>query len=214
MGTKGLDELLSGIHDDDSYLGQVKTVFGLYSRFRPYVKQAPLLPWRHPAIDVRGSRTHPDSREKPRESGPDDLVSQTVYIDAQDLFSQLETRTTLGKKNFEGSVLTNFLAINKGTIRVWRHWLSDHCESKTWSDGESIAVHHEGPACTSDETEAHRPKDPRVLWLNTGDQNMGLKIRVKEREWHHTNPATMPSDVDAAVSYRVEFEGECSEMCW
>jgi len=95
-----------------------------------------------------------------------------------------------------------------------RSVIEDHCESKTWSDGESIAVHHEGPACTSDETEAHRPKDPRVLWLNTGDQNMGLKIRVKEREWHHTNPATMPSDVDAAVSYRVEFEGECSEMCW
>lgn len=219
LGTQGLQELLSNIYDDASYVGQIKTMFGLYSRFRPWKEEPPFrLVWRHPAVDVVGSRTHPDSVMATSAHGGD-IVSEIVSIDASDLFSQLQTRTYLAKRDSNHGVFAAILGINKGTIRVWRHWLSDHCESKNWTDGEPIAVHHETPGSSSSDVRGRSDsvtgiacpsKDPKVLWLNTGDQNLGVKMRVKERQWRQGNPMLFSSEVEVPVSYRVEFEGRCS----
>lgn len=217
IGTDGLEDLLSGIYDDESHVGQIKTMFGLYSRFRPVIKQPKFrIIWRNPAGDVRGSRTHPDSVLANPEPDPNALISETVSIDAHDLFSQLETRAYLGKRESSHGILAAILGINKGTIRVWRHWLSDHCESKNWTDGEPIVVHHDTPSSSSSAGRARSDsvtgyccptKDPKVLWLNTGDSNLGVKMSVKERQWRRNNPALNPSDVESPISYRVEFEG-------
>lgn len=167
---------------------------------------------------MRGSRTHPDSVLASSAHGLE-VVSELVSIDASDLFSQLQTRAYLGRREQTHGILNAILGLNKGTIRVWRHWLADHCESKNWTDGEPIVIHHDTPSSSSgdgrtrsDSVAGHDcpSKDPKILWLNTGDQNFGMKMRVKERQWRRINPLLHSSDVDVPVSYRVQFEGRSS----
>ena len=221
LGTDGLQDLMSAIQDKDNYVGQIKTMFRLYSRFRPQRRDpGTRIAWRHPAIDIPGSRTYRDP-DSPSPLLPSDVVSETINVDAQDLFSQLSTLAYLGKREPRQGLLYSIQEVSEGTMRVWRDWLSRQCESKKWTDGEPIAVHHDGPinsrARADSVTDRVDPaKDPAILWLNTRDDNLGIKLRVRERKLRKNNmPVLYSSDIDLPVSYQVEFEGETEQahMC-
>jgi hypothetical protein len=146
-------------------------------------------------------------------------VSETVTVDAHDLFSQLTALAYLGKREPVRNHLCSTHSVTEGTIRVWRDWLSRQCESKKWTDGEPVVIHHDLPSSSpssgkgkarSDSVTGRMDptKDPSVLWINTRDQSVGIKFRVKERKWRRANPILYESDVEVAVCYIVEFEGE------
>jgi hypothetical protein len=215
LPAEGLQELASAVCDGSKPLGQVKQAFGVYSRFRPQHHEVQLgnMQWRVPG-DIPGSRTHPSSNPAPPVPGPKDVVSQLVTVDAHDLFSQLSTLAFLGKRGPHG-LLASIQEVSQGHIRVWRQWLSKQCETKKWSDGESIAVYHDAPIATT--TSKARSDsvtgcidtrhDPKVLWLNTRDENVGIKFKVRERRWRRNAPVLFSSEEEVPVSYIVEFEG-------
>ena len=186
LGTDGLQELLVEDVAEMTCMGKVRKLGELYSCFRPQRNEPEFrLPMRHPAGDVPGSRTHPDTDAAPGPSMPpdNDVVSEMVTVDAQDLFTQLTTLVYLGKREPRRGMLFSIQEVSEGTIRVWRKWLADQCESKRWTDGEAVPVHHErvGSTVPSDmradgTTSSLQPtKDPSILWTHTLDYNVGIK---------------------------------------
>lgn len=228
LGTPGLGDLLK---DEDGgegmqCVGKVKRMGELYSRFRPQRKEPDMLaPARHPAGDVPGSRTWAVSNQVPQATDGD-KVTEIVTVDAQDLFSQLTTLAYLGKREPRRGLLSSMLEVCEGTIRVWRNWLSEQCETKKFTDGTPVAIHHETPDShktlgkgdSKVEDVAGKFYDPvknnSVLWINTRDNSVGVKFRVKEKKWRRTveMPILFESDVEVAVSYEVEFEGTCRAL--
>ena len=52
-------------------------------------------------------------------------------------------------------------------------------------------------------------KDSQVLWINTRGEDVGIKFKVKRQKQRATNlPLMYSSDIELAVSYVIEFEGE------
>jgi hypothetical protein len=48
-----------------------------------------------------------------------------------------------------------------------------------------------------------------VLWINTRGEDVGIKFKVKRQQQRATNlPLMYSSDIELAVSYVIEFEGE------
>ena len=195
----------------------------MYSHFRPQRKEPDLFarPRRHPAVDIPGSRTWAVSNQVPQ-AQDNERVTETVTVDAHDLFSQLSTSVYLGRREPRRGLLDSIQNVSEGTIRVWRNWLSEQCETKTFSDGTPVTVHHDSsskrdrkepvvPSDLSDTLEDPR-KDGSILWVNTRDDNVGTKFKVKEKKWRRTTamPILFESDVEVAVSYEVEFEGRSS----
>ena len=222
LATEGLQNLLDGIHDDECYLGQVQQVFGLYTRFKPQ-RRAPETTFRRWVVpgDIPGSRTYQSSNAPQPPVDPNESVSQVVTIDAHEIFSQLSTLAYLDKREFTLGPIFNRQQVSEGHIRIWRNWLSDQCESKRWTDGEPIAGYHDLPTSpiVKGKTRADRAigclppsKDPSILWVDSRDENVGIKFRVKERIWRRNAPISYSSDVECAVSYRVELEGTAYQM--
>ena len=151
----------------------------------------------------------------------EEIVTESVTVDAHDLFSQLTTQAYLGKRESTRGFLFSIQEVSEGTIRVWRDWLARQCESKKWTDGDTVIVHHDTPVVPavgkgkgrSDSVTGYEDptKDPRILWVNTRDDNVGIRFRVLERTWKRDRPLLYSSDVEVAVSYQVEFEGEYLE---
>ena len=227
LGTDGLDELAADVMRDDAKpVGQVKRMGELYSRFRPQrTEPAVDVPVKHPAGDVAGSRYSDSSfvaaAASEMEEDENENVRETVTVDAHDLFSQLTTLAYLGKREPRRGLLFSIQEVSEGTIRVWRKWLAEQCESKTWTDGEPVVLHHDSfqaPSSTNSgkgkagaesiTNTGDMTKDPSILWVNTRDDNVGIKFRVKEKKWRPTNtPLLYSSETEVTVSYEVEFEG-------
>ncbi|KAI7306401.1 hypothetical protein KC315_g14266 [Hortaea werneckii] len=220
-GTPGLRDIPQTNESDEreQYVGKIKKMGEMYSRFRPQRKEPDLFarPRRHPAVDIPGSRTWAVSNQVPQ-AQDGDRVTETVTVDAHDLFSQLSTSVYLGRREPRRGLLDSIQNVSEGTIRVWRNWLSEQCETKTFSDGTPVTVHHDSsskrdrkelmvPGSLSDTLEDPR-KDGSILWVNTRDDNVGIKFKVKEKKWRRTTamPILFESDVEVAVSYEVEFE--------
>ncbi|KAF2774323.1 hypothetical protein EJ03DRAFT_303851 [Teratosphaeria nubilosa] len=224
LGTHGLQELYDDINRSfedtegaEKQIGQVRRIGELYSRFRPQKKEPPARGRFVPPGDIPGSRTHPSNCAIPEApTVGDEVVSKTVTVDAHDLFSQLSTQAYLGKKETSRGYLISIQGVTEGTIRVWRDWLSKHSETKVFSDGEPVVIHRDPPispqpesAAGSSAAEVVGPlKDPTVLWVNTRDQSVGVKFRVKQKQWKMANPVLFESENEVAVSYLVEFEPE------
>ncbi|KAH9826149.1 f-box domain-containing protein [Teratosphaeria destructans] len=222
LGTPGLQELYDDINrpfEDDEratrQVGQVRRVGELYSRFRPQKKEPPARGRFVPPGDIPGSRTHPSSYVTPETTtAEDEVVSKTVTVDAHDLFSQLSTQAYLGKKETSRGYLISIQEVTEGTVRVWRDWLSKHSETNVFSDGEPVVIHRDAPLGPQPESTAGRSaattvsplRDPTVLWVNTRDQSVGVKFRVRQKQWKMANPVLFESENEVAVSYLVEFE--------
>lgn len=215
LGTDGLEYLSPDSDAEESYVGRLKNISGIYTRFKPRRQESDFrVKYRHPAGDVPGSRTYQDpstSSTQTEGSDPGEAVTETVTVDAHDLFSQLTAQVYLG------NLLFSIQKVSEGTIRVWRHWLSRNCESKSWTDGEAVVVHHEPPISSPTAKGKARAdsvvgmidprKDPSVLWINTSGENVGMRFKVKERKSRRNAPVLFASEEEVAVSYAVEFEG-------
>lgn len=221
LGTDGLDDLLSDIYDEHKYVGQIKRLGSMYSRFRPQKHEPDFrVSVRHPAGDIPGSRTYRDPNGAAAvPSDEDEIVRDTVTVDAHDLFSQLMTVAYLGKREWTKGLLISLQEIAEGTIRVWRDWLSKHCESRSFSDQSTVTIQQgtsaaKGKTRSDSVTDVHDPsQDPRVLWVNTRGNDVGVKFKVKRQKQRTTNmPLLFSSDVEVSVSYVVEFEGKLSPL--
>ncbi|KAK1069508.1 hypothetical protein LTR12_004555 [Friedmanniomyces endolithicus] len=220
LGTDGLPELLARFNGQESSVEPVKKAGSLYTSFRPQrtepdVRTAvTLLPG-----DIPGSRTFQTAVAAVNSIAglsAEEIVTESVTVDAHDLFSQLTTQAYLGKRESTRGFLFSIQEVSEGTIRVWRDWLARQCESKKWTDGDTVIVHHETPVVPvidkgkgrSDSVTGYEDptKDPRILWVNTRDDNVGIRFRVLERTWKRDRPLLYSSDVEVAVSYQVEFE--------
>jgi hypothetical protein len=147
---------------------------------------------------------------------PANAVTRTISVDAHDLFSQLSTVGYLARREPTRGLLSSIQEVCDGTVRVWRDWLSRQCETKRWTDGEPIAVHHDDQD-TASASEQRLPKvatsyvdprkDPSILWINTVREQVGIKFRVKEQKWRRDNPVIFTSEAEMPVSYHVELEG-------
>ncbi|EME44067.1 hypothetical protein DOTSEDRAFT_131105 [Dothistroma septosporum NZE10] len=219
LGTGGLEELVSDIQEHGGQVGHIGLMSELYTRFRPVNKSPDFrtVPRPHLAGDVPGSATFmtPEARAAAWKGDGSDAVTRTIAIDANFLFSQLETVSYLGKREATRGLLFSIQEVCDGTIRVWRDWLSKNCESKRWSNGEPIAVHHDGQdleatgkgrSASVASVYGDPRKDPRILWINSGVECVGIKFRVKEQKWQRDNPVLFASESEVPISYHVELE--------
>ncbi|CAK1363801.1 hypothetical protein CB0940_04196 [Cercospora beticola] len=215
LGTGDMQDLSNDIEQGNKQVGIIGRMGRLRSRFRPVTKEPDWLsiPRPHPAGDIPGSRTYVPAEAaaaKLRDAG--NAVTRTIGIDADCLFSQLETFAFLGRREGTLGIMCNIVEVCRGTIRVWREWLSKQCESKQWTDGEQIAIIHEDDAgnrkarseSISYISDPH--KDSSILWLNTGAYESGIKFRVKEQKWRRDQPLFASSSYEIPVSYVVELE--------
>jgi hypothetical protein len=216
LGTEGLDSLLSDIQDEKQYLGQVKKFGTLFTRFRPESNEPEFkVKQRHPAGDVPGSRTYQDTTIRPADLDKDNVVRDIVNVDAHELFSQLTTVAYLGRRESTRGLLCSLQEVAEGTIRVWRDWLSRHCESRSFTDNSMVVIHH-GSESSDQEARSDSvtgtgdpKKNSQVLWINTRGEDVGIKFKVKRQKQRATNlPLMYTSDIELAVSYVIEFEGK------
>ncbi|KAF2718623.1 hypothetical protein K431DRAFT_287508 [Polychaeton citri CBS 116435] len=218
IGTEGLNEIINDIHNDENYVGQLARLGAMYSRFRPQQKEPdPSRGARNFAGDIPGSRTWkpPNSVQPISRVDLNDNVTATVTVDANDLFCQLTTSAFLGKRESTRGLLAFIQGISDGTIRVWRNWLAEQCESRTFSGGGKVAVEEARHGSSSGRKRradsiagvTDPKKDASILWINTRDDNVGIKFRVLERKVRDSNtPILFESDIEMAASYLVEYE--------
>lgn len=52
-----------------------------------------------------------------------------------------------------------------------------------------------------------------MLWINTRGEDVGIKFKVKRQKQRATNlPLMYSSDIELAVSYVIDFEGEYCDI--
>lgn len=97
-------------------------------------------------------------------------------------------------------------------MRVWRDWLSKQCASRTFSDHSAVIVQHGDTVSLSGkaaEESQDISKDSSVLWVSTMDKDLGLRLKVMyKRRTASALPLMYSNDIEVAVSYVVEFQGE------
>lgn len=218
LGTAGLETALDGVAGNGTYeVGKIANLCALYSRFRPQHKEPERrASVRHRAGDIPGSRTYPSTAVSSTQTldAETRLVSDTVSLDAHELFSQLCTVTNLVKMGPKRGLLLSIVEVGDGTIRVWRDWLAKQAEARVGliDTGEPVIG-----GSGSFQSEADPTNDPSILWVNNSDNAVGIKFRVRKHQWRRDNPILFSSEEEVAVSYQVEFEGtfpasQCSPL--
>lgn len=128
-----------------------------------------------------------------------DLVSQTINLDVNELFSQLCVSANLVKVGPRRGVFLSCIDIlRKTTPRIWRNWLAENADEKAESSS------------TSDLRPTELPDDlngERIIWVDT-NKNVGIRVRVQERGWRRHIPVLVRKDEDQAVSYSLFLEGK------
>lgn len=196
--------MIYAIADDPASEGTLRK---LYSHFRPTRKDpGPSIIRSHPAGDIPGSRTT-EAAELRKQIREAEVVKQTVSLEAHELFSQLCISAGLvqiGPRR--GVFISNVDAVEKKTFRIWRHWLAGM--AKRAEDGTKNALDTFKRKHSEDLIENNNDEE-QMVWV---DQNKiaGLKVRVRERKWRRDTPILVFKDEDEAVSYSLEFEGQCS----
>jgi len=219
LGTPGLQELVREVQDAGGTIGHLGRMSELYSRFRPVNKEPDFrsVPRPHPAGDIPGSNTYLSMEERSAAWKPytEEPVTRSIHVDADTLFSQLETFAYLGRRESTRGLLCSIQDVCEGIIRVWREWLARQCEIKHWTDGEPVTILRDDDnlATGKGKQRAHcmsemlAPRqDKSVLWLNTKGEHVGIKFRVKEKKWRRETPVLVEREADLPVSYIVELE--------
>ncbi|KAL9043324.1 MAG: hypothetical protein Q9214_003485 [Letrouitia sp. 1 TL-2023] len=206
LGTPGLDDDEKGetIVSSNSKLEKIKEnkrIRDLYSRFKPRRADADLCLVRgRPAGDMPGSRTSPNDQgsRNSKQAERVNLVTQSLSLDAHELFSQLSVTAALVRLGPRWGIFLSLTDIvEKKTLRVWRDWLARRSEAYEIS-GRSSTVGK--PEIIDDGSDS-------ILWASPS-KTLGLKVRVKEQKWRRDHPVLVHKDEDQAVSYLLELEGK------
>ncbi|KAK2626388.1 hypothetical protein QTJ16_004650 [Diplocarpon rosae] len=149
----------------------------LYSHFRPL----------KPSSDYTLTRTHPAGGTFKIPNGlvdrHDEFVCQNIHLESHELFSQLQTITSLVKVGPRRGLFLSSVNISEDILRIWRPWLAARAGS---SAGEADLEGREG-----------------LLWVDR-QKNVGLRVGVVERE--ETTAVLVGTDEDAPVSYTLQYE--------
>ena len=184
LGTPGLSDDVEGqgtFYEAADKPAAGGTLRKLYSRFRPTRKdQGPEVILSHPAGDIPGSRTS-EGAESSRRVRQAEVVSQTVTLEAHELFTQLcfsAGLVQLGPRR--GVFLSHVDIVEKKYFRIRREWLAEKAKSGGNKD--------------------------ELVWVEPNELS-GLKVKTKERKWRRDTPILLHRDEDVAVSYSLELEG-------
>ncbi|KAJ5753514.1 uncharacterized protein N7511_007667 [Penicillium nucicola] len=216
LGTDGLSERHDGkgsLYENVDTAHQLSRVTGLYSRFRPEVctpdeqsrkagsygvRLAPS-PGRMLLLSGMAGFIRADMNRGG--DGDDGAVMREVMLDGFEDFSQLCVVANLVQVLPGTSLLLSALTIEDGVVRLWRDWLLR--QSLKWKAATERAKEEgiEKPVVAPDED---------ILWVDM-EETVGLKMRVRPKEWNSSQPVLMHQDdrfEGSEVAYEVDLEGE------
>lgn len=172
---------------DDTAVGKLGQLATLYSHFRP-LKPSP--------DEHKPVRVHPAGGTFDVPNGlvdqHEEFVCQNIHLESHELFSQLQTITSLVKIGPRRGLFLSSVNISDDILRIWRPWLAEQASEGTKDAGD---VRVKG-------TES-------LLWADA-HQRVGLRLRVVERE--EATPVLVPEGEDAAVSYTLQYEGKSPSL--
>ena len=171
------------MHDIAVTVGRLGRLSEIYSRFRPTRSDADPPLRSHPAGDIPGSRTFPQDSTYEL-SDVAEVVRQTVNLDAHELFSQLCVSAKLFKLRPRRGVFISCIEVLKTTTpRIWRQWLTEQSTNN---------------AELSADLECKR-----IIWVDKR-KNVGIRTRVRERQWRRDLPLLIHSGSFPSLSFPVD----------
>ncbi|KAI9691266.1 MAG: hypothetical protein M1820_009797 [Bogoriella megaspora] len=175
---------------------ELKRLGCLYSRFHlTRQKPIPRPPPRQPPGDIPGSRTWELAMSSSSQATKEitHTVKQKVVLEAGDVLMQFCAATSLVKPHTNRGLVSSSIQLSEGIMRIWRHWLS--VRSKETSDSGR-----------SETAQASPKDDERILWANDGQNDVGLKLRVRQQKNKGGRPVLFGSEDESSVSYSIEYE--------
>ncbi|KAJ9283800.1 hypothetical protein DTO021C3_8627 [Paecilomyces variotii] len=199
LGTDGLSDKHEGVgslYENCETAEQLARLGSLYSRFRPEPPMEDdtgrtfLVPPTGRVLELAGAieSLSADNTGEDSPAEPPQLIKRAVHLEEFEDFSQLCTVVNLVKVVPNSSMLLSAVTIQDGTVRVWRDWLKDQSNHK-----DKLGI------------SSNDPNDTRILWADT-NENVGLKLRVREKRWNRFLPVLVHKDEELAVSYELEIE--------
>ncbi|KAI1775415.1 hypothetical protein F4818DRAFT_441511 [Hypoxylon cercidicola] len=169
----GMDGLIEA--GDEARLGDLDD---LYARFRPFVGDEERRP--------RSSRQ--PGAAFAQEIQPAKLPSHEIFLDSDELFSQLCTVTNLVKMGPRQGLFSSIANVNDTVIRVWRDWL--HREAARTARNQQRA--------------SSALDDPSILWTDSS-KTVGLRFRVVEDQ-SAPAPVLFGREEEPSVTYSLEYQ--------
>lgn len=129
---------------------------------------------------------HVRRRRAGHDADIDDTAIEDVYLDEDELFSQLCAVTYVAKRGPRPGLFVSHVNMSDGVIRVWRDWLA------------RAAV--DGPVSTSNSV-----GDKAVLWADAS-KNVGVRFKVTAAASENMPLISGPND-HPPVAYTLQYEG-------
>ena len=150
------------------------------------------------------------SESSPTEQETEGLVSHSVHLDSHELFSQLCVVTNLVKLGPRRGVFYSFVNVADGVVRIFRDWLAKRAGEASGRGldpkRESLEGNGEKDVSGMDICIADVQAEARTLWVDRR-RNVGIRVRIKEKNWKRDVPVLLHRDEDPAVTYSMEYEG-------
>ncbi|CAL5869746.1 uncharacterized protein PFLUO_LOCUS3976 [Penicillium psychrofluorescens] len=209
LGTDGLSDRHEGqgsLYESVDSVHRLSRLTGLYSRFRPEAhtdddvsggmsrfvsspRTTLLLPG---IVGFMRADTNGDGEER---SGT--AVTRAVNLEGYEDFSQLCVVVNLVQVMPGTTLLRSAHTIEDGFIRLWREWLKR--QGERWKAAARVAE-EEGPEAARILRDADE-----TFWVDR-NKTVGLKMRVREKEWNSAFPVLMHRDEESTVGYEVDLE--------
>ena len=202
--------------------GQFGKLGALYSRFRPARPDAERKIIRpHPAGDVPGhpntSTMFPDGPE-PQANGETDMVTHSVSLDSDELFTQRCAVLNLVKIGPRRGVFLSCVNLVDAVLRIWRDWLKERASASERNRAFLDDARRDNGEIVSEgngEANGRAVDDPAecLVWVGKG-QNIAIRVRIKEEKWRQNAPLLLYKDEYPAVSYSMDYEGTSATAQW
>ena len=124
-------------------------------------------------------------------------LKQAINLDAHEMFTQLQTTTTLVTAGPRRGLLSNAVAASEGVVRIWRKWLHDQDQRRKKREKLNLKEPDE---------EQFPIQDESIRWVNDAHENVGVRFTVSERKWRRENPILIRADEDVAIHYELQIE--------
>ncbi|CRG86882.1 hypothetical protein PISL3812_03894 [Talaromyces islandicus] len=197
LGTPGLSDEYEGkgsLYEDCETAERLGRLSAVYSRFRPEPSGEQSSRWPRNFLEPPSAREDEDAQEsngntqRGETTDTQQFFKKQISLDEFEGFSQLCTMVNLVKLAPNSTRLISAINVEEGIIRVWRHWLKEHAGRKHGDISQETSKDDDG-----------------VLWVDNRE-NVGLKLRVKEKKWNRQAPVLIHEDEEMAVTYEVEIE--------
>ena len=168
----------------------------------------------------------PHPQEHPSESDIEEEffppVKQNVNLDSHEMFTQLQTTTSLVTAGPKSGFVYSAVTASEGVVRVFRDWLQEQDmkragreRTERLGNGTDRVIRRTGdglqyvnpPEVYENDEEQLDLKDSSFLWVNDNAKpNVGVRFTVVERKWRRDAPVLIQADEEVAVSYEVQIE--------